>query len=344
MNRFEKLSEPDRAYKQRSLLHLVRWLSMIWTTGILLACATAAVAILSDRNFSRSGKSWPHLQQAEQLKTTEPKTATKTKEGTTIEATTTEANPRPFVLPRLSTAAPVSVIEAAQMVDKAEAGTKTPQGSSKTGDGIPTLAIDQVISGKPRQPTPFPLSINADGVVPDHSLIAIYGLPEGTVLSAGRSDGVGGWLLAPDDLGGGLYITPSDDAGGSSDLVVQFLTPEGRVASELHARLVVSGGAEASDNHELVSTATPEQIQVLLSHGRELQRVGYLAGARLFFQRAAEAGSAEGARALGETYDPVEFQKLGVRGMVPDPALARKWYDRARELEAKHLKQTGTVE
>jgi len=310
MNWFERISEPDRAYKQRSLLQRVRWI-YVCATGVLVACTTGAVALLS--------------------------------EGTTIEAKTIGANPRPFVLPSLSTASPVSIVEAARMVDAAEAGTKTPQGSRK-GDAMPTLAIDQVISGRPRQPALFPLSINADGVMPDNSLIAIHGLPKGTVLSSGRSDGVGGWLLAPDDLGGALSITPGDDAVGSSDLVVQLLTPGARVASELHARLMVSGGAEASDNHELVSMATPEQIQVLLSHGRELQRVGYLAGARLFFQRAAEAGSAEGARALGETYDPVEFQKLGVHGLAPDEALARKWYNRAQELEAKHMKQTGTVE
>jgi hypothetical protein len=312
MSRFERLLEPHEVNEQRSLLYLVRWLYMICATGILLACVTAAVAILSH--------------------------------GNTIEAKATGANPRPVVLPPLSTAAPVSVIEIAQMVDKAEGGTKLPQGSIKVTDAMPTLAIDQVIHGRPRQPALFHLSINADGVIPDHSLIAIHGLPKGTALSAGRSDGLGGWFLAPDDLGSGLFITPSADAEGANDLIIQLVTPEGRVASELHTRLVVLAGAPASVNPQPASTPPADEIQVLLSHGRELQRVGYFAGARLFFQRAAEAGSAEGARALGETYDPVEFQKLGVRGMLPDAALARQWYDRARALEAQHLKQTGAAE
>jgi hypothetical protein len=239
----------------------------------------------------------------------------------------------------LSAAAPASFVESAQMVIKPEAGTNTALQSGKISDAMPTLAIVQVISGRPRQPILFPLSINADGVVPDHSLIAIHGLPKGAVLSAGRSDGVGGWLLAPDDLSAALSITPSDSVG-SSDLVVQFITPEGRIASELRAKLVVSRGTDVGHDSEHMSTATSEQIQVLLTHGRELERVGYLAGARLFFQRAAEAGSAEAARALGETYDPVEFQKLGVHGMVPDPALARQWYDRAKVLEGEHQKPT----
>jgi hypothetical protein len=47
---------------------------------------------------------------------------------------------------------------------------------------------------------------------------------------------------------------------------------------------------------------------------------------------------------MGETYDPVEFQKLGVQGLVPDETMARKWYDRAQELEEKRPKLTGTAE
>lgn len=345
MSRLERLPELYRAEKQRLLRHLVRLLSVICAAGILLVCENGAV--VSDNSFPSVEKSWPQMWQLAQLKTTEPTTA-KPEEGT-IEGKPTEANPGPVLPPSLSaaapvsdaeTAAPVSVIEAAQIVDKAEPRTKTPQGSSKTGDEMPTLVIDQVISGRPRQPTVFHLSVNADGVLPDHSLVAIHGLPKGTVLSAGRSDGMNGWLLAPYDLlGSGLSITPSANSNGSSDVVVLLLTPEGRVAREVHTKLVVSGGVTVSDNSEPPSpvASTPEEIQVLLSHGRELERVGYLAGARLFFQRAAEAGSAEGARALGETYDPVEFQKLGVHGLAPDPALARMWYDRAQALEEKHL-------
>ncbi len=310
-SRIERLLEPHKVNERRSLHYLVRWLYMICATGILLACVTAGVALLS--------------------------------RGNTIEAKATDANPRPVVLPRLS-APPVSLIEIAQMVDKADGGAKLPQGSIKLNDAMPTLAVDQVIRGQPGQPAPFHLSINADGVVPDHSQIAIHGLPKGTALSAGRSDGLGGWLLAPDDLGAGLSVTPSDAAQGSSDLVIELVTPEGRVASELHTKLMVSAATQAGPNPEPASTLSADEIQVLLSHGRDLQRVGYFAGARLFFQRAAEAGSAEAARALGETYDPVEFQKLGVRGLRPDAALARQWYDRAQALDAQHPKQTGAAE
>jgi hypothetical protein len=309
MNRIERPSERNRPYKQRSLLNLVRWLLMICATSIFLAYATGAVAISSD--------------------------------GNAIEAKTTKTSPVSFAPRGLPPVTHISVIEVAE---KAEVAAEVPHRSSETGYAMPTLAADQVIIGSPRQPIVLHLSFKADGVVPDHSLIAIHGLPKGTVLSAGHSDGVSGWLLAPDDLAAGLSLTPIDGADGTSDLVIEVLTPEGRVASEQHAQLIVSGRTESGQGRESASSPTLEQIQVLLAKGRELQRVGYLAGARLFFRRAADAGSSEGASALGETYDPVEFQKLGVRGMVPDQALARKWYDRAQELDGTHLKQTGATQ
>jgi TPR repeat protein len=53
---------------------------------------------------------------------------------------------------------------------------------------------------------------------------------------------------------------------------------------------------------------------------------------KALLRRAAEAGSAEAALALGETFDPLVFQRLHVIGIEPDPASAQKWYRRAAEL------------
>jgi TPR repeat protein len=38
------------------------------------------------------------------------------------------------------------------------------------------------------------------------------------------------------------------------------------------------------------------------------------------------------ARKLGETFDPLVFQRLHVIGIEPDAARAQKWYQRAAEL------------
>ena len=62
--------------------------------------------------------------------------------------------------------------------------------------------------------------------------------------------------------------------------------------------------------------------------------------ARVVFRRAAEAGDAGGALALGATYDPVVLARMGVRGIAPDIEQARSWYEKARDFgsaEAPHL-------
>jgi len=67
--------------------------------------------------------------------------------------------------------------------------------------------------------------------------------------------------------------------------------------------------------------------------GVALMTYGEVAAARLMFQRAAEAGDGAGAFALAETYDPLVLGGLRLRqGIMPDLALARTWYERARDL------------
>jgi TPR repeat protein len=82
-----------------------------------------------------------------------------------------------------------------------------------------------------------------------------------------------------------------------------------------------------------------EEITVLIKRGNDLLANGDLTAARLVFRRAAEAGSAEGALALGTTFDPVVLHRLGVIGAVADPAQARQWYQRAAELGSSTASQ-----
>ncbi len=75
-----------------------------------------------------------------------------------------------------------------------------------------------------------------------------------------------------------------------------------------------------------------EEITVLLDRGKHLIANGDLAAARLVLQRAADANDAEAALALAATYDPIVLRELKVYGFTADPAMARAWYQRAREL------------
>lgn len=74
----------------------------------------------------------------------------------------------------------------------------------------------------------------------------------------------------------------------------------------------------------------PDAIAALLKRADALIASSDVAAARLVLRRAADAGDARAAMTLAETYDPAFLEKLGVHGVVPDPAMARNWYEKAR--------------
>ena len=81
-----------------------------------------------------------------------------------------------------------------------------------------------------------------------------------------------------------------------------------------------------------VRSGETDRIEGLMAHGRKMIDVGYFAGARAYYRRAAEAGSGEAALAVGATYDPDIIARMGVQGIKPDRAQAAKWYARAAGL------------
>ncbi|HEY2226302.1 MAG TPA: hypothetical protein VGI22_00925 [Xanthobacteraceae bacterium] len=74
----------------------------------------------------------------------------------------------------------------------------------------------------------------------------------------------------------------------------------------------------------------PEAIKLLTQQGEQFVAAGDLVSARLVYLKAAEAGNAAAALALGATYDPVVLAKIGVRGMGADVEKARTWYEKAK--------------
>jgi hypothetical protein len=82
-----------------------------------------------------------------------------------------------------------------------------------------------------------------------------------------------------------------------------------------------------------VAAENASVIAAKMKIGVALMTYGEVASARVMFQRAAEAGDGAGAFALAETYDPLVLGGLRLRERVmPDVALARTWYERARDL------------
>jgi hypothetical protein len=76
-------------------------------------------------------------------------------------------------------------------------------------------------------------------------------------------------------------------------------------------------------------TLDREELAMLLKRSEALIAQGDIASARLMLTRAAEAGDARAALALGATYDGDVLRKLGVLGVAADAAEARAWYGKA---------------
>jgi TPR repeat protein len=124
--------------------------------------------------------------------------------------------------------------------------------------------------------------------------------------------------------------------------VVSLVGLDGSVLAEAKSTLVVRGAAAASAPKSSPERRDPGltpqdrvRAQGFVTKGDELMAAGNVEAARLFYERAADLGLARGALALAATFDPDELaRRQVVGGLRPDPAAAKRWYERARELGA----------
>ena len=97
--------------------------------------------------------------------------------------------------------------------------------------------------------------------------------------------------------------------------------------------------AEPTTPGEAIHHLDPDVIASLLGRADALIANGDVAAARLALRRAADAGDSRAALMLGETYDPALLEKLSVHGTVPDVAMARNWYERAKKFGSAEAPQ-----
>jgi TPR repeat protein len=100
-----------------------------------------------------------------------------------------------------------------------------------------------------------------------------------------------------------------------------------------------AAAAELAIPGDAIHRLDPGEIASSLKRGNDLIASGDLAAARLVLRGAANAGDAHAAMTLAGTYDPVVLEKLGVHGFVPDLAMARVWYERAKKFGAAEAPQ-----
>ena len=96
------------------------------------------------------------------------------------------------------------------------------------------------------------------------------------------------------------------------------------------APISVSQSGTRAPNDPAVQFDTDEMTR-LIKRGKDFLAQGNFASARLLFKRAADAGSAEAALALGSTYDPSVIKQLGAVSITPDIDAALKWYGTAAD-------------
>jgi hypothetical protein len=97
--------------------------------------------------------------------------------------------------------------------------------------------------------------------------------------------------------------------------------------------------AEGMIPRDAIHHLDPNEIASSLTRANALIASGDLAAARLVLRRPADSGDARAAMTLAETYDPAILEKLGVHGVVPDLAMARGWYEKAKQFGATEATQ-----
>ena len=204
----------------------------------------------------------------------------------------------------------------------------------------PIVSIAASVTAEAATQAPFPVRIGPPASIPRDSFVKVRGLPPMAALSEGHAISPGSWAIALNALPNLKILVPAG-ATGSADIVVSLVGLDGAVLAEAKSTLVVRGVAASApkaipDRRE--PSLTPQDRQRALGFikkGEELMAAGNVEAARLFYERAAEAGLAQGALALAATFDPDELaRRQVVGGLRPDPAAAKRWYERARELGA----------
>jgi len=82
-----------------------------------------------------------------------------------------------------------------------------------------------------------------------------------------------------------------------------------------------------------------DEAEALMKRAKGLIAIGDIAPARLLLERAAEAQEAGAALLLAQTYDPDVLGAQDMRSITPDPAAARRWYQKAAQLGSPDARQ-----
>jgi len=250
---------------------------------------------------------------------------------------------------------PLSIVPGSAEPKSAATDSALPERLAQRGE--PKISMASAIVAEPASQISITIDVGPREAVPITGFIRVRGLPELVSISDSHATGPGAWAIP-------LYALPvlkmniPASISARSEIEIALLSIDGRVLAEARALFIVAPptSLDAARRADPVTSpaispapapsqtnpaAAPPQPSAenkgaaeLIAQGERYLAQGKVAGARLFFRQAADAGYARAAMRLAATYDPVELSILKVQGIAPDPLEARKWYERARELGA----------
>jgi hypothetical protein len=181
------------------------------------------------------------------------------------------------------------------------------------------------------QPNPTPKQVTVAELPPPPPVQPV--VPESPAVAAG---GVMVAAVAPthDDI----KTEPQSALQGSTPPTVaapepapQATTPQALAPQGLTPQALAPQAVAPQDT---IRRLDADELAALLKRADSLMASGDVAAARLVLVRAAEAGDGHAAMLLGGSYDPSVLEKERVRGVVPDLAMARSWYEKAKQFGA----------
>ena len=217
-------------------------------------------------------------------------------------------------------------------------------------DGAATIAIETKAEPEPSSRLiaedqhaianePMPLEVSVDNAVQNASL-RLAGLAAGTHLSAGSQVSDSSWQLPLDRLKN-VYLYAPTDFVGVMNSALDLLGPDKRLIDRREVRFEwlakkesqpEPGGSILPANPAPVQSLNADFASSLMRRGQDFLGTGDIAAARILFKRLAEAGIADGAFAMAQTYDPRYLTEHKVIGVVGDELKARGFYQQAAQL------------
>lgn len=202
----------------------------------------------------------------------------------------------------------------------------------------PVIVTPPEVSAAPSSTAALSIRVDADEPIPARAMLLVRGIPATVKLSEGRLFGPGVWVVPLNGLSRLQLHTPANT--GRADLTVALVTLEGTTLAEAKVALTIAPPAASSNTaptavipRQQLSESEREAAMKLVEMGDENIKTGNISAAREFYRRAANRGLSEGAMAMAATYDAHELKRFGnVLGLQPDPAAARKWYEKAHDL------------